>query len=315
MQTHEKHSDAEGSSAPETVPVQRRVDPARVRVEVGALTHTGKVRPNNEDQFFVARLTKSLEVLTTSLPAGHVPAQAALEGYVMLVADGIGGAAGGERASTVVVEEAREHILHTARWFYRMDDPDEEVRRRRLRETLERIDRRLIEEADRDPTLAGMGTTLTAASSVGADLFIVHVGDSRAYLSHADRLVQLTRDHTLAQRLVEAGVLAPEEAQSSRLRNVLTNALGGQLGVHADVYNLRLSDGDRLLLCSDGLTDMVPDDRIAEVLRGHPDPDGACAALIEAALAGGGKDNVTVVVANYAIGPAGETGGPPPFSP
>ena len=153
-----------------------------IRINFGAMTHVGKVRRNNEDQFLIVRLKKSLEVLQGSLSAEENADLGDLDAYVFLVADGIGGSAAGERASALVVQEAKKHLLYTAKWFFRLDDPDEEVRLRLLQESLERMDRILIEEAEQDPSLAGMGTTLTAAGSFGLDLFLVHVGDSRAYL-------------------------------------------------------------------------------------------------------------------------------------
>jgi protein phosphatase len=272
-----------------------------VRVEFGALTHVGKVRPNNEDQYLIARLCKSVQVLSTSLPDDRGSRPQSQEGYVMLVADGMGGAGGGEVASALVTQEAKRHILHTAKWFFRLDDADEEVRLRTLHDILQQIDRRVIEEAEADPALHGMGTTLTAASTVGDEVFIVHVGDSRAYLLRRGELDQLTRDHTLAQQLAARGVIRQEEVRSHRLRNVLTNVVGGQTEVKGEVARLRVADGDRLLLCTDGLNDSVPDARIAELLTRHPNPEEACRALVEAALEGGGRDNITVVLAAYSV--------------
>ncbi|MFL5240472.1 MAG: PP2C family protein-serine/threonine phosphatase [Gemmataceae bacterium] len=275
--------------------------PPPVRVDLAGLSHVGKVRPNNEDQFLFARMRKSLEVLASTQPYEGDAALPDREGYFMMVADGMGGRAGGERASAMVVEAAKKHLLQTAKWFFSLDDPDEGVRLRMLREALEGLDRQLIEEAQRDPSLCGMGTTLTAASSVGPDVFIVHVGDSRAYLFHDGLLEQLTTDHTLTQSYVELGILKPEEARKHRLRHVLTNAIGGKLGVVGEVQKLRVSNGDRMLLCTDGLTEGVTDSHIAEMLTRYSDPRAACQALVDAALEKGGNDNITVVVATYAM--------------
>jgi protein phosphatase len=275
--------------------------PAAVQVEFGALTNAGKVRSNNEDQYLVTRVTKSLHVLHTSLPRREDPALADLDAYLMLVADGIGGYAAGERASALVVEGAKHFALLTAKWFFRLDDPDENVRLRLVRETLEDLDRQLIEAAIADPTLLGMGTTLTAAFSLGSEVFIVHVGDSRAYRFRDGRLDQLTRDHTLAQGMVDAGMLLPEEARYHRLRHVLCNALGGRPGVEAEIVKVRLADGDRLLLCTDGLHDVVEEAEMVAVLQAHPKPADACQALVNAALDAGGPDNITVVLAAYSL--------------
>ena len=160
----------------------------------------------------------------------------------------------------------------------------------------------LTERSEADRRLFGMGTTLTAAYSIGVDLFIIHLGDSRAYLYRNGDLMQLTKDHTVAQAMADAGYIAPEEVRHHHKRNVLTNFLGGHHGkVKADVRWLRLADGDRLLLCSDGLNDMVDDSAITQILQKHDNPQQAAQTLLDAALARGGSDNVTVIVAPYQI--------------
>ncbi len=283
------------------LPAEAPTAPADVRMEFAGRTHVGKVRPNNEDQYLIARLHKAVDVLAASLPTERDPHLLQREGYLFLVADGMGGAAAGEVASAIVVRETITHVVETAKWFFRLDDPDEDVRLRMLREALDHVDRRLIEEGEKDPALAGMGTTLTAASVLGAEAFLVHVGDSRAYLFRDGKLEQLTQDHTIGQELVRRGLMPPEEARTHRLRHVLTNVLGGKPGVEGEVVKLQLADGDRLLLCTDGLHGPVPDDETAAILSRHPDPGAACGALIDAALARGGPDNVTAVVAVCSI--------------
>src|SRR5262249_54896057 len=161
-------------------------------------------------------------------------------GYLLLVADGMGGVGGGEHASATVVRGVKRHLMETAKWFFRLDDPDENVRIRLLKESLEGLDRQLIEEARRDPALAGMGTTLTAAGIVDGAAFIVHVGDSRVYLLRDGQLEQLTRDHTVVQKLLDAGLVTPEGARSHRMRHVLTNSVGGSPGVSGEIVKLRL---------------------------------------------------------------------------
>ena len=195
--------------------------------------------------------------------------------------------------------------METAKWYFRLDDPDENVRLRLLKETLERVDRKLIDEAEENPLLAGMGTTLTALSIIAGDAFIVQVGDSRAYLFRDGALEQLTRDQTLVQELVDRGLVKPEEARTHRLRHVLLNVIGGKLGVEGQIVKLRLFNGDRLLLCTDGLNEPVPDDQIAAILDQKSNPQEACHALVEAALIEGGPDNVTVVVVACSAMPAG----------
>jgi protein phosphatase len=291
----ESHS-AQVADAAATVP-PGSIGLPEVALSFAGLTHVGLVRSNNEDQFLIVRLRKSLELLETSLPSQDALHLTDREGHVILVADGIGGRAGGERASAIAVQGATEYLLGAAKWFFRLDDPDEAVRLRLLREGLDRIDHRIMQESISNPALKGMGTTLTAASVVGAEVFIVHVGDSRAYVLHDGELRQLTTDHTLTQQLVEEGLMSPEQARTAPLHNILTNALGGRPGVSADIVKLRLYPGDRLLLCTDGLTENVSDKVIAELLKLHSRPAPACQGLIDAALFGGGTDNVTVVVA------------------
>ena len=160
----------------------------------------------------------------------------------------------------------------------------------------------LVDRGRRDPALRGMGTTLTAARSLGRDLLITHVGDSRAYLLRARGLHRLTRDHTYAQLLVDTGQLAPDDVAGSRHRHVLTNALGGSSeDVLVDTDRLQLEDGDRLLLCSDGLTDLVDDATITSILLEATRSSEACERLVQRALDSGGRDNVTVIVAAYRL--------------
>ena len=167
---------------------------------------------------------------------------------------------------------------------------------------LQQIGAEIVERGRQDATLRGMGTTLTAARSYGRDLLIVHVGDSRAYLYRNHRLLRLTKDHTFVQLLVDRGQLTPEEAARSKARHILTNVLGGSTErVEVDVDLLRLENGDRVLMCSDGLTDLVTDETIGRTLGETRRSADACARLIQLALDGGGHDNVTAVVAAYSI--------------
>jgi protein phosphatase len=176
-----------------------------------------------------------------------------------------------------------------------------------IREVEQRMERRfrqigdaLHEQARADPSLFGMGTTMTLAVSHGADLLITHVGDSRAYLFRQDRLMPLTHDQTAVQELIDSGKILPEEAATHPLRNRLTGAISTRIDVvKAALCSLTLADGDWLLLCTDGLTEMVPEPIIAEVLQQNDTAAAACAALIQQALERGGKDNVTVVLARY----------------
>ncbi len=276
--------------------------PIRVKVESGALTHPGKVRTNNEDHFLVARLAKSMQICQTSLPNGGETRFSDEDGYLMVVADGMGGAAAGERASAMAVESVEAFALNTLKWFLHLGKADEGQLVAELRQGLELADRAVVDEAEANARLYGMGTTLTMAYSVGHDLYLVHAGDSRAYLFRQGKLEQITSDHTLVQLLISGGVLSPEDARTHARRNVVTNVIGGpSAGVHAEIHKLRLEDGDILLLCSDGLTEPVRDEAIAQALAEAADPNAAAERLIALALENGGPDNVTAIVARYKI--------------
>jgi protein phosphatase len=284
------------------LPVLGGPGPPRVRIRFGALTHPGKVRANNEDHFLVSRLFKSMQVFQASVPDEGATLLSNEEGYLMVVADGMGGAAAGERASALAVTSVETFALNTLKWFLHLDEKEEHELFRELRAGLERADRTVVERARAKPELLGMGTTLTMAYSVSTDLYVAHVGDSRAYLYHDGELIRLTTDHTLVQVLVEGGVISPEDAKTHKRRNVVTNVIGGPLpGVHAEIHKVSIADGDVLLLCTDGLTEPVDDEKIAEVLALFPDPQEACRQLVEIVLSRGGPDNVTVVAACYGV--------------
>jgi protein phosphatase len=276
--------------------------PPRVAVSFCGLTHSGKVRDRNEDHFLVARLAKSMEITATSLSHdGHVPFSEE-EGYLVVVADGMGGAAAGERASALAVESIESFVQNTLKWFLHLGSREERVLFDELRASLQRADRTLFERAQSNPALYGMGTTLTMAYSVADDLYVVHAGDSRAYLFRDGQLDQITSDHTVVQALVDAGMISAEEARHHQRRHVVTNVLGGPSeGVYAEIHKIEVRDGDVLLFCTDGLVEPVPDDQIARVLAEQPDPQDAARSLLQLALDGGGPDNVTIVVARYHV--------------
>jgi protein phosphatase len=270
-----------------------------VRLDVGARSHPGCVRPNNEDFYLVGRASRRLERLLTNLPEGCVPLLYEEAGYGLLVADGMGGMAAGEVASRTAVGTLIRIILDTPDWIMRVDQGRQERLMERIAERFRQVDAAVRAVARTDPRLTGMGTTMTLAYCLGADVFLGHMGDSRVYLGRGSRLYRLTRDHTYAQALADIGVIPQDEVETHRMRHVLTRAVGACGVSEADVEHVRLGDGDQLLLCSDGLTDMVDDDTIGAVLRAAKTSDDACQALVEHALSGGGKDNVTVVVARF----------------
>jgi serine/threonine protein phosphatase PrpC len=278
-----------------------------VEIDVDARSHPGYHRANNEDHFFVTRLGRTLQTMITSLPAEDVPARTEEVNYVMVVADGMGGHAAGEIASRMAISALVSLALDVPDWIFKVDDKHAPEIERRARKYVQEVGAMLVERGRRDAALHGMGTTLTAVRSFARDLLITHVGDSRAYLLRAGGLHRLTRDHTFAQLLVDGGHLAPGEVAGSRHRHVLTNALGGTIeDVQVDTDQLQLEDGDRLLLCSDGLTDLVDDQTITNILRETTRSSDACERLVQQALDNGGRDNVTVIVAAYRLPKAPE---------
>ena len=201
------------------------------------------------------------------------------------VADGMGGHAAGEVASEIAVrvlsELAPEH-------------PNGEA----LGRAIEEANRAVIQAAREGRGRQGMGTTMTAAMLEGERLVIAQVGDSRAYLLHQGKLQQLTRDHSLMADMIEAGQLTPEEARTHPQRSVITRALGSDAHLHPDIYEINVETGDRLLICSDGLSGMIFDDQIENTLRRVQDPQRCASQLVNEAIAAGGHDNVTVIVAD-----------------
>jgi protein phosphatase len=268
-------------------------------VQSFGLTDTGRVRSSNEDQFLIALLTKALQIRQTSLPRSRMQ-YSNERGYLFLVADGMGGHQAGEQASALAVDHIEGFVLNTLKWFLHLRGSEGQTVLSEFHAALQQADARICQEASQRPELWGMGTTLTMAYNLNRDLFIAHVGDSRCYLFRNGQLHQLTHDHTLVQEMVRRGVLPPEEGHRHHLRHVITNVLGStEPGVMPEVHKVQLEAGDMMLLCSDGLTEMVPDTEIAFTLETQPDIRKACERLVAVANDKGGKDNVTAVLARY----------------
>jgi len=271
-----------------------------MKIDVAAASHRGCVRLRNEDHYLVMRFRRSLENISTNLDCGSAQTNYDLTGYGLLVADGLGGRIGGEVASRTALTKLIELIIETPDWIMGFEDHDKvEAVLERMTERFFRIDQTLKQQADDDPSLSGMGTTLTAAATLGDDIIIGHIGDSRAYLYRGNVLKQLTRDHTVAQELIDAGLSGADPAARS-MRHVLTAALG-VLGTRTkpEVKRIQLRPHDQILLCTDGLTAMVDDTTIASALQTAESASAASQDLTSLALAAGGRDNVTVVVARF----------------
>ena len=278
------------------------IDPtsSMVEVDIAGLTHTGHVRTNNEDHYLVVRLERSLTTMMTNLIDGSLPERFDEVAYGMLVADGLGGCAAGEVASSQALIKLIELAVETPDWVMRMHQRESaDTVMRRMTERFRLIDSAMREQAESDPSLVGMGTTLTVVASLGAELFVGHLGDSRAYLFRNELLHQLTRDNTLAQELIDAGIARPEDTATQAMRHVLTAALATGEQADPQVQRFHLCDGDQVLLCTDGLTGMVRDETIATILNDADSANQACQTLLDLALAAGGTDNVTVLVARY----------------
>ena len=284
------------ATPPDTQPVASPTAPINVRAF--GLSDKGKIRPSNEDNFLIAELSRTLRIQQSSLPQASVY-QGRSRGHVLLVADGMGGAAAGEVASALSVEAVESFVVELLRRFSNLQATDEHGVISDLRQAVCQADARIVEEAALNPALAGMGTTLTMAFASGSRLFVIHAGDSRCYLLRGGKLHRLTEDHTVVAEMVERGELSPEQARHHPRRHVVTNVLGGNsTGVRVDVQRIGLEPGDLLLLCSDGLTDMLDDARITAILA-VDEPETACRRLVAEAKDAGGRDNITAVVARF----------------
>jgi protein phosphatase len=274
----------------------------RVEVDIGARSDPGRIRPNNEDHFLVCRFQRTMTSLLTNVPAGIVPAEHADTAYGYLVADGMGGRAAGEVASRTAIGALVNLAIQTPDWIMSFDESRVGEVLERMKQRFERLSAVLADRATADPTLAGMGTTMTLVLSLGPDAIVTHIGDSRAYLRHGDTLLRLTHDQTMAQSLADAGAITPEELKRHPLRHMLTGVISTRdRKAPIQLQHVHFEDGDQVLLCSDGLTDMVSDAEIAETLRGEGSSDAICGALVDRALAAGGKDNVTVILAKFRV--------------
>jgi len=284
--------------APISEPVAQVGRPS-LAVKAFGITDNGRVRPSNEDQFLIAELTKTMRIWHTSLP--EPKAQLGNEhGHLFLVADGMGGARAGEQASALAVVAIEQFTLNTFKWFFHSGGVEAQRVLAQFQTALREADARILEESTEHPELRGMGTTVTMAYHLDAQLCIVHVGDSRAYMYEEGELHQITQDHTVTADMVRRGDLQPEEVARHNLRHLITNVVGGNEALRfVEAHALQLQAGDRLLLCSDGLTEMVTNEAIAATLRDEPDPETACKKLVAQANDAGGRDNITVLIVRF----------------
>jgi PPM family protein phosphatase len=248
-----------------------------MNVKAHGLTHVGRQRQHNEDAFLVEN-----------------------DAHLFLVADGMGGHAAGEIASRIAVDSITEFILHTKEddgtWPHAYDEHYKRATNR-LMAAVRMANTRVLEAMRKDARLRGMGTTVVACLAEDDIVSVAHVGDSRAYLIREGKLSRITNDHSWVFEQVQAGMLTEAEAEKHPLRNVITRALGGALSVVPDASEIESQTGDIILLCSDGLTGMVPEEEILRlVMSSNGDLEKACQQLVDAANERGGLDNVTAIL-------------------
>lgn len=260
-------------------------------------TDIGKSRSINEDQFLIASLMKLVQVEQTSLPALRTQFTSPAGAALLMVADGVGGQQAGEKASETALDTVARYVAQALRCFYTVDESVEERFIAELRQAVMRTHEAVCRDASEHPDREGMATTLTLVKVVNRRAYVVQVGDSRCYLQRGNELTQITRDQTLAQDLVDQGVMSEATAEHSPFSHVLSSAIGGT--AYPEVTTLDLRTGDQLLLCTDGLNKHVSDDQIGTQLASTDTAHQACERLVQLALDGGGSDNVTVVVARF----------------
>jgi serine/threonine protein phosphatase PrpC len=265
-------------------------------VDVFGLTHQGKIRKNNQDQFLIGSLHKMLRVHQTSLPD---PDRASLvsesRGYIFLVADGVGGRPQGDVASGTALRTVAHYVTHLTDLYRRLDHDKEVAFLAELQESVTRSHEVLLAEAERHEGKPWGATTLTMVAVLWPRAYLVQVGDSRCYRLREGELERISKDQTMAQALLDAGAISPAEAEKSPLKNVLSSALGGREAMPQTAM-ADLAWEDVMLLCTDGLNKHVTDDEIRTELRNIESAEASCRRLIDLALERGGHDNVTVVI-------------------
>jgi protein phosphatase len=264
-------------------------------IDVYGLTHPGKVRSNNEDHFLLCALQKHIKLYHTSLPDASRIGGDERVAFISVVADGVGGQAAGEEASRFALEGITRYITEAIHVYY-TSDPDDDARfTDLLEESALRVHNELATRAAEDESRRGMATTLTLWIGVWPYAYLLQVGDSRCYSLRDGNLVQMSRDQTMAQDFVDQGIFTREDPAHARLSHILSSAIGGPEAAPV-VRRYEQNWNNVGLLCSDGLTRHVSDERIRERLMTMTSSKQACEALLQDALDGGGEDNITVAV-------------------
>ncbi len=258
--------------------------------EIFGISNVGLIRHDNQDSFLIANLETG-DIATTSAPS-LVSVHTAP--FILIVADGVGGAASGALASSIATETILSE-LH--RWWHKVPKRTPESVEAALKRGIDIANKAIFQTATTTPEHHGMGTTTTLTLVLDGEAFIAQVGDSRAYLVRKGAAKQLTKDQSFVQRLIDAGRMTAKEAAQSEHRNIILQALGPEEKVVTDFYRVKLESDDILVLCSDGLSNQVSAEEIGRITKGAGRPDDICNALVEEALHTGAPDNVTVVAA------------------
>jgi PPM family protein phosphatase len=283
-------------TAAHTAPAAPDRKPRDDEIDVCGLTHPGKVRSENQDHFLICALRKQMVVQQTSLPVpDSLMGESQRLSLLMMVADGVGGGAKGAEASRLALEAVSQYVSRSMRCYYAAAVADDREFSQALEAAAEQCHAELLRHGQENPEFLGMATTLTLYLGVWPRAYLLQVGDSRCYLLHNGELLQITRDQTMAQELIDLGVLHRNDAGATKLAHTLSSSIGGRQTAPV-VSRIDLGWGDVVLLCSDGLTRHVPDDRIQHHLRTMRSSRQACADLVQEALDGGGSDNITVIV-------------------
>jgi serine/threonine protein phosphatase PrpC len=278
------------------VPLSSDRKPLDEEIDVYGLTHPGKIRTENQDHFLVCALRKQMVVHSTSLPEiDNLMAGPERLAFLAMVADGVGGGAKGAEASRIALEAVTQYVAGSMRCYYAAGSKDDRAFSEALQEGALQSHVELVRRGEENPDYRGMATTLTLFLGVWPRAYLLQVGDSRCYLLRGGELTQITRDQTMAQELVDAGVMSAELVAGTRLAHTLSSSIGGRQ-TDPQVTRLESTWGQVVLLCSDGLTRHVTDERIRDVLRSMTSAKQACEDLLQAALDDGGSDNITIVV-------------------
>ena len=275
---------------------------ALVRTEIAARSHRGRVLKENEDHYLVVRLGRYEETLLTSLADLDVPPRFDEYAYAAVVADGIGGGGAGAVAARLAISTLAQLEVRFGQWDMRIDPQIASDIMDRSRLFYRRTHEAVLSWYRAHHALGRIAATLTATYSAGDHLFVANVGHSRCYLFRHGRLSQLTRDQTLRERLANRAAPISVGRGLEDVQHILTDSIGADVeGPRVTVEHFRLVNDDCLLLCTNGLTDMVPEDDIAETLASRRTPEEQCDVLVDMALTSGGHDNVTVVLTTYHI--------------